>query len=147
MERELGHHVASLSPREALSASRAAQKEMAELQRRLEIEQKVAAAKADRKKASALREIEAAKRELVAAREEAAAARKKAEAAAARATQSERGVADAQRAADDAKARAEEARRAGQAPPGTLRRHFNVHTRRARASDDPHRDLETSEET
>ena len=82
LERELGAHVSSLSAAEALSAARAAEKEMDKLRRQLQMTAKVSTKKASQRETAARRAIAEARAELEAAQREAADARAKALAAA-----------------------------------------------------------------
>ena len=78
LERELGAHVSSLSAAEALSAARAAEREMDKLKRQLQMTAKVSTKKASQRETAARRAIAEARAELEAAQREAADARAKA---------------------------------------------------------------------
>ena len=78
LERELGAHVSSLSAAEALSAARAAEKEMDKLKRQLQMTAQVSTKKASQRETAARRAIAEARAELEAAQREAADARAKA---------------------------------------------------------------------
>ena len=78
LERELGAHVSSLSAAEALSAARAAEREMDKLKRQLQMTAKVSTKKASQRESAARRAIAEARAELEAAQREAADARAKA---------------------------------------------------------------------
>ena len=78
LERELGAHVSSLSAAEALSAARAAEREMDKLRRQLQMTAKVSTKKASQRESAARRAIAEARAELEAAQREAADARAKA---------------------------------------------------------------------